>query len=78
MPKNNQTFVTNAGTLKNPVSEKNMFDIHQNIRMRCSYRTFYVKGHALKIGIFPDAMGFGPPDCIRIGVGLRILAEKVR
>ena len=45
MPKNNQTFVTNARTLINPVSEKNMFDIHQNIRMRCSYRTFYRKGY---------------------------------
>ena len=31
MPKNNQTFVTNARTLINPVSEKNMLDIHQNI-----------------------------------------------
>ena len=30
------------------------------------------------LGIFPDAMGFGPPDCIRIGVGLRNLTEKVR
>ena len=53
MSKNNQTFVTNARTLINPVSGKNMFDIHQNIRMWCSYRTFYLKGHALKIGIFP-------------------------
>ena len=43
MPKNNQTFVTNARTFINPISEKNMFDIHQNIRMRCSYRTFYLK-----------------------------------
>ena len=30
------------------------------------------------LGIFPDAMGFRPPDCIRIMVGLRNLTEKVR
>ena len=78
MPKNNQTFVTNARTLINPVSGKNMFDIHQNIRMWCSYRTFYLKGHALKIGIFPGLYWLFQLESTILRSILRILAEKVR